>query len=138
MMDIELAKRYLEEKRLAIAVVKDGKLIFRSQDRGIKPMYILASQMKEQIKGSSVADRVIGKAAAMLSIYLEVKEVYGKLMSNKAVEILLENNIPYSYDDLSPYIENRDRTDVCPVEKIALKAQTPEEFLAHLKEFLGY
>ncbi|NLW40847.1 MAG: DUF1893 domain-containing protein [Tissierellia bacterium] len=137
MTDIELAKKYLNQGNLAIAVVKDKELIFKSKDKGIKPMYILATQMEGRVKGSSIADRVIGKAAAMLSIYLGIEEVYGKLMSKRAVEILRENNIPCSYDELSPYIENRDRTDICPVEKIALKVEKPEELIGLLRDFLG-
>ena len=39
MKDIELAKKYLEEDNLSIAVVKNGELIYKSQEKGIKPMY---------------------------------------------------------------------------------------------------
>ncbi len=52
-----------------------GKLIFKSSEKGIKPMYTLATKMKEDVKGASIADRVIGKGgAAMLCKYIGIKK----------------------------------------------------------------
>lgn len=137
MKDIEVAKKYLEEESLCLAVVKDGDLIFKSYDKGIKPMYTLATQMTELAKGSSIADRVLGKGAAMLCKYTGIKEVYGKLISYAAVDILLENNIVYNYDKICHYIKNRDGTDICPIEKMALKSENSEALLNRIKEFLS-
>ena len=36
MKDIEIAKKYLNEENLTIAVVKSKKLIFKSKEKGIK------------------------------------------------------------------------------------------------------
>ena len=136
MKDIEIAKKYLEEENLAIAVVKDGSLIFKSYEKGIKPMYTLATQMAKLAKGSSIADKVIGRGAAILCKSLDVKEVYGKLISDNAMEILEESNIVYYYDNICDYIKNRDGTDLCPIEKIALKSENPEILLSKIREFL--
>jgi hypothetical protein len=137
MKDIEIAKKYLEEENLAIAVVKDGGLIFKSHDKGIRPMYTLATQMAKLAKGSSIADKVIGRGAAILCKSLDVKEVYGKLISDNAMEILEESNIVYYYDNICDYIKNRDGTDLCPIEKIALKSENPEILLNKIREFLN-
>lgn len=136
MKDIEIAKKYLEEENLAIAVVKDGSLIFKSYEKGIKPMYTLATQMAKLAKGSSIADKVIGRGAAILCKSLDVKEVYGKLISDNAMEILEESNIVYYYDNICDYIKNRDGTDLCPIEKIALKSENPDILLSKIREFL--
>ena len=119
MKDIEIAKEYLEKENLCIAVVKDGNLIFKSSEKGIKPMYTLATEMKEDLKGASIADRVIGKGAAMLCKYIGIKEVYAQLMSNSAIDVLRKSNIAYAYDEICPYIKNRDKTDICPIEKLS-------------------
>ncbi len=136
MKDIEIAKKYLEEESLAIAVVKDGELIFGSHEKGIRPMYTLATSMKEISKEASIADKVIGKGAAMLCKYIGVKEVYGQLISINAVDVLEENNIIYSYDNTCPYIKNRDKTDLCPIEKIAIKGDDIEFLLKEIGKFL--
>ena len=93
MTDIEIAKKYLKEENLTLAVAKNGELIFKSKDKGIKPMYILATEMKQIAKNAAIADKVIGKGAALLCEYIGIKELYGELMSEIAIEILNESNI---------------------------------------------
>lgn len=136
MKDIELAKKYLEEDNLAIAVVKNGELIYRSKEKGINSMYFLATNVKEISRDSSVADKVIGKGAAMLCRYIGVKEVYAQLISDSAVDQLKKGNIAYTYDRICPYIKNRDKTDMCPIEKIAAESKNIEELLDRIKDFL--
>ena len=73
MKDIEIAKKYLNEENLTIAVVKSKKLIFKSKEKGIKPIYKLAKEMKEIAKDGVLADKVIGKGAALLCKYIGIK-----------------------------------------------------------------
>lgn len=136
MKDIELAKKYLEDENLCLAVVKDGDLIFKSHDRGIKPMYTLATEMLDITRESSIADKVIGKGAAMLCEYIGIKEVYGQLISDTGLEILEASNITYSYKKKCSYIKNRDETDMCPIEKMAIQVKNTEELLNRIMEFL--
>jgi len=136
MEDIELAKKYLEEDNLALAVVKNGELIYKSQEKGIKPMYFLAVNEKGILKGTSIADKVIGKGAAMLCSYIGAKELYAQLISEGAIEVLEEENIVYTYDRICPYIKNREKSDMCPVEKIATESKNVEELLDRIKDFL--
>lgn len=136
MKDVEIAKKYLEQENLTIAVVKNGVLLFKSQSKGIKPMYTLATEKKEISEGASIADRVIGKGAAMLCKYMGIKEVYGELLSNSAMDVLDESNILYSYNKVCPYIKNRDKTDLCPIEKMATNIDDIELLLDRIEEFL--
>ncbi|MCF6465492.1 DUF1893 domain-containing protein [Clostridium sp. Cult2] len=136
MKDIEIAKKYLEEENLCLAVVKDGRLIYKSYDKGIKPIYTLATEMADIGRESSIADRVIGKGAAMLYKYIGVKEIYGKLLSDTAIETLEESNIVYSYYKTCTYIKNWDGTDMCPIEKITVQVENTEELLDRIKDFL--
>lgn len=39
MTDIDLAKKLLSDKDFALAIVKEGKLIYSSRDKGISPIY---------------------------------------------------------------------------------------------------
>ena len=49
MKDLELAKETLEERELTLVIVKEGKIIFTSTDRGIKPMYTAVLELKEEL-----------------------------------------------------------------------------------------
>ncbi len=136
MKDLELAKEILEEKELTLAIVKEGKILFTSTDKGIKPIYTAVVGLKEELKGVSVADRVIGRAAAILCKYADIKELYTKLISNEAIKVFENSNIKFFYDESSPYIKNRDKTDMCPVEKLSQDIDSPAELIQKISEFL--
>lgn len=133
--DVELAKKILFNENQRLVVVKDGEVIFKSKDRGIRPMYILSTEMKDKAKGASMADRVIGKGAALLCTYVDIKEVYGELMSQAGIEVLDKNNILYTLENSCKYIKNRDKTDLCPIERRSLDTDNPEELIERIEEF---
>ncbi|NLV88162.1 MAG: DUF1893 domain-containing protein [Tissierellia bacterium] len=135
MKDIEIAKNIFQKEDMAIVVVKNGVVVFKSKDRGIKPIYRLAKEMKEEAHGASIVDKVIGKGAALLCGYLGIKEVHGVLMSKEGQTILDRYKIPYTMDISCPYIMNRDKTDYCPIEKLSLDIEDPEIFLSRVEEF---
>jgi len=124
MENIEIAKKLLIDEELSCVLVGEGKVI-KSKDKGVKPLIELIRN-NQDVKACSVADTVVGKAAALLYIQLEVKEVYGKLMSQDAVRVFEKHGISYSYMNLVPFIKNRDKTDMCPMEKSVKNIDDPE------------
>lgn len=136
MKDVDMAKELLEKEKLALAIVKDGKLVFSSYERGIKPLYTAVEQLKDELESSSVADKVTGKAAAMLCKYANIKELNTKLISENAISVLEETSIIYEYDESAPYIKNRDKTGMCPVETLSLKTNNINELLSGIANFL--
>lgn len=136
MKDIQIAQELLENENLALAIVKDGNVVYKSTGRGIKPLYTAFLEMKDELEGSSVADRVTGKAAAMLCVNAGIKELKTKLISENAIGVLKESNVTYSYDVTTPFIENRDRNGMCPVETLSLKVNDINELLKGIAEFL--
>lgn len=64
MSDIERAKELLKSKSFTCVMCKDETL-YTSKKRGVVPVLEKLEQNAE-LKGFSVADKVIGKAAAML------------------------------------------------------------------------
>ncbi|SDY81537.1 protein of unknown function [Proteiniborus ethanoligenes] len=136
MRDLELAKKLLEEKELTLAIVKEEKIIFTSKDKGIKPIYTAVLEMEEELKDASVADRVTGKAAAILCKYAGIKKLYTKLISQEAIKILQNSNMELIFEESSPYIKNREKTDMCPVEKLSLTTESPKELIQKIASFL--
>ena len=135
MKDIEIAKSLLLEENLTLVVVKDEIVVYKSKEKGIKPMFALATEMKDEAKGGSLADRVIGKGAAILCGYVGIKEVFTELISEGGVNKLKEKNIPYEMDKSCEYIKNRDKTDYCPIEKLSMDIEDPEVFIQAVKDF---
>lgn len=137
MKDLELAKQILEEENQSLVVVKNGQVIYKSMDRGIKPMLTITNEFKEEASGSSIADKVIGKGAALLCVNLNIKAVYGDLMSQSGIDILEKNKIQYEFKESCEYIKNREGTGYCPIEKLSMDVDEPRELLEKLKIFFA-
>lgn len=136
MKDIILAKDILENEGLTLAIVKDGKVLFKSKEKGIKPLFIAVNELSRKLNGASVADRVIGRAAALLCKEYGIKEIYTKLISESAIDVLKEGKIEYKFEESSPYIKNRNKTDMCPVEKLSQDIKNTPLLLDKIRSFL--
>lgn len=112
MTDLELAINRLAGHTLVLC--RDGDVIV-SDERGVAPMVGFLREGR-QLSGYSAADRVIGKAAAMLFVKAGVREVYAYIMSKSAVAVLTAHGVPFSYGKLTYRIMNRDNTGLCPME----------------------
>ena len=132
MSDIEIAKLKLEGH--TICLCKGGNCLF-SDRRGIAPMMGFIEQGLD-LNGFSVADVVVGKAAAMLFVKCGICEVYARTLSKAAEAVLKAHNIPYSYGTLTERIINREGTDTCPMEKAVSGTDNIEEGYELLKKQL--
>ena len=137
MNDIELAKNILDNEQRALVIVKDGKVLFSVDGKGIKPIYTAFNELKDELKGSSVADKVIGKAAAMIYEHAAIKELSTKLISENAINVLGNTSIIYEYEKSVPYIKNRDQSGMCPVETLSLKVNNIDDLLIEISNFLA-
>ena len=117
----EIAKQKLNIHSLV--VVKDGKTSV-CDGRGIKP--VVDYLEKDNFDGAFVADKVIGKASALLLVYGKVQEVYTPAISKPAVKVFEDNNVKYSADKIVDNIINRTGTDLCPMEKKVQNIDNPK------------
>lgn len=130
MTDIEIAKSNLSGH--TICLCKDGNCLY-SEKRGIAPMMNFIASGTD-MRGYSVADIVVGKAAAMLFVLSGIKSVFAKTLSKSGEEILKRYEIPYEYETLTDKIINRDGTDICPMEKAVSVTEDPQEAYDLLSE----
>ena len=128
MSDIDRAKAALRGH--SVAVCRAGEVMTRD-GRGIAPLLAIASE-ENALRGASVADLIVGKAAAMLMTYAGVSEVYAEVMSEAGERTLSEHDIPHSSGLLVPYIIDRTGKDVCPMERAVADVSDPAEAYAVL------
>jgi hypothetical protein len=133
MRDLDVAKDLLKNRNLSLIIVRDGKVIFESRLPGIAGLIQAIESMNMLLHSSSVADRIVGRAAALLLVYSHVSEVYALTMSSWGLAVLEEAGIRVEYDVLAPRILNRRGDDICPFEKISLTASSPDEAYKILK-----
>ena len=106
-------KDILIEKNCSL-VASDGYI---SYDSGIKPVISKLNLDLHYFEGLEVADKVVGKASAMLLTLSGVKKVYAETLSIAGKEIFEKYNVEYEYGELVDYIVNKTGDDMCPMEK---------------------
>ena len=122
---IEQAKLELDriENCTLMVLNRQGEIVYSSTDKGIRPVVSAVFRME----GAVVADKVIGKAAALICSYGGASYVFGKVMSVEAQKVLQQNEIRYGYDHLVDSILNSDKSAVCPMENLVKDISCPKE-----------
>ena len=127
MTDLEIAKSELYDENLTLAIIKDGALLYSTKSHRISGFLDAIENCGENMKDASVADRVVGKAVALLCVYAKVKEVYAVVLSRKAMAVLKRNKIAYRCGELVENVLGTDKTGRCPFEKAAAAISDPEK-----------
>ena len=125
--DLERAKEILAQTGSTCVLCRD-EIVYTTTERGIKPL-IDWLDSGEDTCGFSAADKVVGKAAALMYSLLGVRRVHGNVMSESAVKVLRRNGIEAYWDRLAENIRNRAGTGLCPMESATLHIDEPEEAL---------
>lgn len=114
MNDLERAKQILNAEGYT-CVLCHGESVLTSTKRGVAPM-VEWIESGVPVRGYSAADKVIGKAAAMLFVLAGVTSVYGEVMSRAAAEFLAQKGVQHSCGTVTDTIINRRGDGCCPME----------------------
>lgn len=117
-------------------VMAKGDHIRTFTRRGVADLYDLLQEDAAFMHGASVADKVIGKAAASLMVLGQIKEVFVHTISQPALKLLQDAGIPVHYDEVVHHIINRDHTDWCPLEKASRDLHSPQEIYPIIQRFI--
>ena len=101
-----------------------GEEVITSRERGIRPLVELIASGKE-LRGAVAADKIVGKAAALLYAYLGVSALYAEVASEGAVEVCKRHGISLSYGVVAPEIVNRKGDGICPMEEAVAGIEEP-------------
>ncbi len=118
------------------AVLCRGAERIISDERGVKPLVTLLDSGAD-CRGFSAADKIVGKAAAMLFSLLGVNGVYAAVMSEAGKAYLDSKGIKSEYGTLVPEIINRAGTGRCPMEQAVSETDDAREGFEHIKERLA-
>lgn len=129
--DLSKAKELLLSDHYTCVLCK-GTELHVSRHRGVRPLLDLLENGTD-LQGFSAADKVVGKATAMLYRLLRVQRVYGVVMSQAAMAVLQEGNIEVSYETMVDHIVNRTGDGPCPMEAATAVTNDPAEALRLIK-----
>ena len=133
MRDVELARCLLEEEELSLVITKQGRIIYSSQEKGVRPLFQAILSMGNSLDNAAVADRVVGSPVAMLCLYAGISSVYAVVASEGALTMLRKEGVDINAKEVIPDILNSDRTGLCPFEKLAQSVSSPSQLLSALK-----
>jgi len=131
--DLDIAKEELKQKNLALVIAKKGKVIFETSLHGIGGLLKAIEELDQEMKGSSVADKIVGKAAALLCIHVGVITVFAVTVSEKGIQTLKDGNVSCQFKNRVPHILNLKRSDICPFEKLVSDISNPKEAYEKLR-----
>ena len=115
-------------------VVANGE-ICTFKGRGVTDLYHLLQDDPGFLYEASIADKVMGKAAAALMALAKVKEVYADVVSRPALDLLSKTNMKIRYGTVVPYIINRTATGWCPLEILCFDCDTLEDCFHQIEAF---
>lgn len=114
-------------------VLIDEKEIIVSDQKGIILLLELINSNKK-LENFSIADKVVGKAVAILILKANIKNVYAKTLSVSAKNLLEKRHVNVKYSFLVDVIKNKDNTDICPMERAVENIDDIETGYRILKE----
>jgi len=131
--DLTVAKQALLNSDLSLVLAKNGKFLFKSKSHGVSDLLAMVRESGRLAEGASLADSIVGRAAALICVYSKIVAVYGKTMSEGGASVLEGNGVRHEYGKLVPKILNRRKDDVCPFDKAVSGVMDPALALERLK-----
>ena len=131
--DLDLARALLIADKDATLVAVRGDEVITCTERGIKPLLAWVREGRD-LTGFSVADKVVGKAPALLYAVLGPSAVFSPVMSWTGRAVLLAASVATSYDVLVPHIQNRSHSGQCPMDASVTDVFDPYEAVSVLAE----
>ena len=116
MTNIEIVKEKLYKNKASLVVLYKDGICKEYYHRRIEDIVEILSENEDELKGAVVADKVIGKVAGSILALAGVKEIYADTISKFAIPVLEKYNIKYEYNHKVEFIENNDKTGMCPME----------------------
>ena len=121
---------YLEkllETGNSLMIYKDSRLLFQSRSKGVAPHIEAIQTLGDQLRGSTVVDKLVGKAAALLILYEGAGEAVVDVVSSLGRQVLEARGLRLVYREEVPHIKTREGVVFCPFERAVQGVEDPEE-----------
>ncbi len=125
MRDLSRARTLLQEGGHTCVLCKED-MTYTSDRIGIAPMMEFIDAGYD-LCGFCAADRIVGRAAALLFVLAKIHAVYADVISEGAIKVLATHGIKVSYRVKTPYIINRQGNGPCPMERAVADIEDPEQ-----------
>ncbi len=117
-------------------VYEDSTLIFASEKDRLLPLVEYIDKFASSHRDVVIFDKIMGRAAALLCIKADCREVHSPLGSQLAIELLEQNGIKHNLSQIVPCIQKPNQKGMCPMELLSI-GKEPEEFYHLIKNLLA-
>lgn len=121
----------------SLQIYEGNKLLFASDKDGLLPLLEYIGRFSPCRQGVTIFDKIMGNAAALISVKAGCQEVYSPLGSHLAIRTLDKYRIRYHITEIVPHIRKPDGEDMCPIEKLSMDKDT-EEFYEAIRSIVSY
>lgn len=121
----------------AFIIVQDGEVVATGTHEGIGELLEAVAKHGDSLRGAGLADKIVGKAVAMVAAYAGITEIYTPLGSEAAQKVCEQYGISFHPEQLVPLILNKRNDGPCPLERLTLPLTQPAEAVAALREFVA-
>ena len=116
-----------------LQVYEGDQLVFSSNKDRLLPLLDYIGRLVPHHQQVVICDKIMGNAAALLSIKAGCQEVNSPLGSRLAIKTLDKYGIKYHLTQVVPYIQQPGKEDMCPMEKLSIDKKPQEFYEAMLK-----
>ncbi len=119
-----------------LRVYQGNKLVFSSDRDRLLPLMEYLEKSASRHRKVVIFDKILGRAAALLCIQANCREVCSPLGSQLAIDVLGKCGIKYHLTLTVPCIQKPNSTEMCPMELLSI-GKEPAEFYKAIKNLLA-
>ena len=124
--------RYLEDG-YTCTILREDTPVYQSREHGVRPLLALIDAGTD-VHGCTAVDGIVGRAAALLYVYLGIAAVTADVMSVGAREVLTAHGIGTAARTTVEHIINRRGDGLCPMEIATAGITDPVEAIAAVRK----
>ncbi len=137
MNDLVQARQRLDTDQLAFVLVREGKVIATGDDYGVRELLAAVDRLGPLARGACLADKIVGKAVALIVVHAGISAVDTGVASESAVKLLQRHGVPLHTTSVVPQILNRRGDGPCPMEKATMPIEDVALGLETLRAFIA-
>jgi hypothetical protein len=115
-----------------LRIYEDEVLVYSSKKERLLPLMEYIAENRAGGRPVVVYDKIMGNAAALLTVMAGGREVFSPLGSGLAVRTLDTHGVRHHLSRTVPYILRDDGQDLCPMEQLSI-GKGPEDFYRVIK-----
>jgi len=92
----------------SLEVYYDDNMIYSSNGKWLHPLLQLKTFLDNhdyEIRNILIKDKIIGRAAALIIIFLGIQRCYGEVVSELAIDVLKKHQINFEYGSIVDHIQ---------------------------------